>query len=202
VYACLHVCVCLCVCMCVFVCAGVWVCACVILNLHCSYRGDTNSIGRKVNLKNCAWIKKDSTSGRANLCVHGFVCVGVGVRVFARKENVCVCANVCECVCMCVCVRVLCVCKCTVSINIAQESDMIQIISRTHSAISLSSTNHRKVDRMRIENPKALTQKKNPIRNTSQIRFGDYYYYSGKHMFDTTATGVCVCVCVCACVHV
>jgi len=44
----------------------------------------------------------------------------------------------------------------------------------------------RKVDRMRIENPKGLTQKKNPIRNSSQIRFGDYFYYSGKHMFDTT----------------
>ena len=46
----------------------------------------------------------------------------------------------------------------------------------------------RKVDRMRIENPKGLTQKKNPIRNTSQIRFGDYFFYSGKHMFDTTQT--------------
>jgi len=46
----------------------------------------------------------------------------------------------------------------------------------------------RKVDRMRIENPKALTQKKNPIRNASQIRFGDYFYYSGKHMYDTTST--------------
>ena len=44
----------------------------------------------------------------------------------------------------------------------------------------------RKVDRMRRESPKALTQMKNPIRNSSQIRFGDYYYYSGKHMYDTT----------------
>ena len=44
----------------------------------------------------------------------------------------------------------------------------------------------RKVDKLRIENPKELTQRKNPIRNTSQIIFGDDYYYSGKHMYEST----------------
>lgn len=44
----------------------------------------------------------------------------------------------------------------------------------------------RKVARMRKENPRTLTQKKNPIRNLSQLTFGDTYYYSGKHMYQTT----------------
>ena len=42
------------------------------------------------------------------------------------------------------------------------------------------------VERMRKENAQALNQIKNPIRNASQIRLGDYYYYAGKHMYDTT----------------
>ena len=42
------------------------------------------------------------------------------------------------------------------------------------------------VERMRKENAQALNQIKNPIRNASQIRLGDYYYYAGKHMYDAT----------------
>uniref|UniRef100_A0A7S4KPR6 EF-hand domain-containing protein n=1 Tax=Guillardia theta TaxID=55529 RepID=A0A7S4KPR6_GUITH len=44
----------------------------------------------------------------------------------------------------------------------------------------------RKVDRMRKENPKSITQRKNPLRNRSQVTVGDGYYYTGKHMFTTT----------------
>lgn len=45
----------------------------------------------------------------------------------------------------------------------------------------------RKVNRMRVVAPKALMQRKNPIRNMSQVPFGDAFYYAGKHMFSTTS---------------
>mmetsp|Transcript_37281 Transcript_37281/g.76410 ORF Transcript_37281/g.76410 Transcript_37281/m.76410 type:complete len:337 (-) Transcript_37281:108-1118(-) len=44
----------------------------------------------------------------------------------------------------------------------------------------------RKVERVKTENPRMLTQKKSPVRNLSQVPMGDTYYYSGKHMFQTT----------------
>lgn len=44
----------------------------------------------------------------------------------------------------------------------------------------------RKVERMRETAPKLLMQRKNPVRNMSQIPFGDAFYYVGKHMYSTT----------------
>jgi len=46
----------------------------------------------------------------------------------------------------------------------------------------------RRVERLKRENPRAITQKRNPVRNISQVPFGDYFYYTGKHMFETTTT--------------
>jgi len=44
----------------------------------------------------------------------------------------------------------------------------------------------RRVERMRETAPKMLMQQKNPVRNMSQIPFGDAFYYVGKHMYSTT----------------
>mmetsp|Transcript_3480 Transcript_3480/g.6933 ORF Transcript_3480/g.6933 Transcript_3480/m.6933 type:complete len:316 (-) Transcript_3480:79-1026(-) len=51
---------------------------------------------------------------------------------------------------------------------------------------SYYSDQHRKMETMKRINPRAVTQKRNPVRNMSQVPFGDDYYYSGKHMFETT----------------
>ena len=45
----------------------------------------------------------------------------------------------------------------------------------------------RKLEKAKRENPKSVTQRKNPVRNISKVPFGDTFYYSGKHMFETTS---------------
>mmetsp|Transcript_6716 Transcript_6716/g.16460 ORF Transcript_6716/g.16460 Transcript_6716/m.16460 type:complete len:316 (-) Transcript_6716:110-1057(-) len=51
---------------------------------------------------------------------------------------------------------------------------------------SYYSDQHRKMETLKRINPRAVTQKRNPVRNMSQVPFGDYFYYSGKHMFEST----------------
>lgn len=69
------------------------------------------------------------------------------------------------------------------------STTMTQVDYTQGSRVNLASyyeDQRRKMERQKRENPRSVTQKRNPVRNISQVPFGDSFYYSGKHMFETT----------------
>jgi len=60
-----------------------------------------------VSANGCVHVEQTCIGASAYLCVFGFLCEHVSVRLC-----VCVCMCVCVCVCVCVCLCVWCVCVC------------------------------------------------------------------------------------------